>query len=74
MGIWLKNQRAAARKAAETEQPRGADGLSAGPAAGAMSGGRREQLQDINPSWTATNFVIKGQTGEKLERSFGGTS
>ncbi|WP_189594730.1 DEAD/DEAH box helicase [Streptomyces massasporeus] len=50
VGIWLKNARAAARKAAEIKQRR-AEGLPVGPAAGALSEERREQLEDIDPSW-----------------------
>nr|WP_244300495.1 helicase associated domain-containing protein [Streptomyces atroolivaceus] len=49
-GIWLKNQRAAARKAAEIEQRR-AEGLAVESTAGALSEARREQLEDIDPSW-----------------------
>lgn len=50
VGIWLKNQRAAARKAAEIEQRR-AEGLPVQSSAGALSEMRREQLDDIDPSW-----------------------
>ncbi|MFF6954842.1 Helicase associated domain protein [Streptomyces iakyrus] len=50
VGIWLKNQRAAARKAAEIEQRR-AEGLAVPSSAGALSDERREQLEDIDPSW-----------------------
>ncbi|MEV6617274.1 Helicase associated domain protein [Streptomyces sp. NPDC051051] len=50
VGIWLKNARAAARKAAEIEQRR-AEGLPVQSAAGALSQERREQLEDIDPSW-----------------------
>ncbi|MFF7381087.1 Helicase associated domain protein [Streptomyces massasporeus] len=50
VGIWLKNARAAARKAAEIEQRR-AEGLPVGSAAGALSDVRREQLENIDPSW-----------------------
>ncbi|MFC8823029.1 DEAD/DEAH box helicase [Streptomyces rochei] len=50
VGIWLKNQRAAARKAQEAEQRR-AEGLPVGSVAGALSDERREQLEDIDPSW-----------------------
>ncbi|MEW2615067.1 Helicase associated domain protein [Streptomyces sp. NPDC047880] len=50
VGIWLKNARAAARKAAEIKQRR-SEGLPAGSAAGALSEERREQLEDIDPSW-----------------------
>ncbi|MFD5740372.1 Helicase associated domain protein [Streptomyces massasporeus] len=50
VGIWLKNARAAARKAAEIEQRR-AEGLPVGSAAGALADERREQLEDIDPSW-----------------------
>ncbi|MFJ3637609.1 Helicase associated domain protein [Streptomyces sp. NPDC090112] len=50
VGIWMKNARAAARKAAENEQRR-AEGLPVESSAGAMSETRREQLEDIDPSW-----------------------
>ncbi|KOV94527.1 helicase [Streptomyces sp. NRRL B-1140] len=50
VGIWLKNARAAARKAQEIEQRR-AEGLPVQSAAGALSEERREQLEDIDPSW-----------------------
>lgn len=50
MGIFLKNARAAARKAAEIEQ-RCAEGLPVGSSAGALSDDRREQLEEIDPSW-----------------------
>ncbi|MGW2426449.1 Helicase associated domain protein [Streptomyces sp. NPDC001709] len=53
VGIWLKNQRAAARKAAENEQ-RHAEGLPVKSAAGALSQERREQLADIDPAWCPT--------------------
>ncbi|MFC8872944.1 Helicase associated domain protein [Streptomyces sp. NPDC057148] len=57
VGIWLKNQRAAARKAAEIEQRR-AEGLPVQSSAGALSDERREQLEDIDasrcPSWPVT--------------------
>ncbi|MGR6975080.1 Helicase associated domain protein [Streptomyces cynarae] len=50
VGLWLKNARAAARKAAEIEQRR-AEGLPVESVAGALSQERREQLEDIDPSW-----------------------
>jgi superfamily II DNA or RNA helicase len=50
VGIWLKNARAAARKAQEITQRR-AEGLPVESAAGALSDERREQLEDIDPSW-----------------------
>ncbi|MCZ9349127.1 Helicase associated domain protein [Streptomyces mutabilis] len=50
VGTFLKNQRAAARKAAKAEQRR-AEGLPVGSVAGALSDERREQLEDIDPSW-----------------------
>ncbi|MET8819760.1 DEAD/DEAH box helicase [Streptomyces rochei] len=53
VGVWLKNQRAAARKAAEIEQRR-AEGLPVQSAAGALAEVRREQLEDIDPSWCPT--------------------
>ncbi|MCX4451737.1 DEAD/DEAH box helicase [Streptomyces sp. NBC_01789] len=50
VGIWLKNARAAARKAAANEQRR-AEGLPVESSAGALSDERREQLEEIDPSW-----------------------
>ncbi|MFD3518608.1 Helicase associated domain protein [Streptomyces sp. NPDC058657] len=50
VGTWLKNTRAAARKAAEIEQRR-AEGLPVGSSAGALTERRREQLDEIDPSW-----------------------
>lgn len=48
VGIWLKNQRAAARKAQENEQQRG-EALPVESWAGALTEMRREQLEDIDP-------------------------
>jgi Helicase associated domain len=53
VGIWLKNARAAARRAQEIEQRR-AQGLPVESVAGALSQERREQLEDIDPSWCPT--------------------
>ncbi|MEU9523285.1 Helicase associated domain protein [Streptomyces sp. NPDC048224] len=50
VGIFLKNARAAARKAQEIEQRR-AEGLPVQSAAGALSDERREQLEEIDASW-----------------------
>lgn len=50
VGIWLKNARAAARRAMEIEQRR-TQGLPVQSTAGALSAERREQLEDIDPSW-----------------------
>ncbi len=50
VGIWLKNQRAATRKAQKLEQRR-AEGLPVEPSARALSQERREQLEEIDPSW-----------------------
>ncbi len=50
VGIWLKNARAAARKAAENERRR-AEGLPVGSSAGVLSDERREQLEEIDASW-----------------------
>ncbi|MGW1552863.1 Helicase associated domain protein [Streptomyces sp. NPDC002346] len=50
VGIWLKNQRAAARRGAENEQQR-TKGLPAKSSTGTLSDERREQLEDIDPSW-----------------------
>ncbi|WP_436841860.1 helicase associated domain-containing protein [Streptomyces syringium] len=53
VGTWLKNARAAARRALELEQ-RQAEGLPVESTAGALSPERREQLEDIDPSWCPT--------------------
>ncbi|MEU7473711.1 Helicase associated domain protein [Streptomyces sp. NPDC044984] len=50
VGIWLKNARAAARRAAEIEQRR-AEGLSVGSSTGALLEERREQLEGVDPAW-----------------------
>jgi hypothetical protein len=50
VGIWLKNQRAAARHAQELEQ-RQAEGFPVNSWAGALPPDRREQLEEIDPSW-----------------------
>ncbi|MER5748043.1 Helicase associated domain protein [Streptomyces sp. NPDC002225] len=50
VGTWLKNARAAARRALEFEQ-RQAEGLPVESWSGALSTERREQLEDIDPSW-----------------------
>ncbi|MFI6063445.1 Helicase associated domain protein [Streptomyces sp. NPDC051286] len=50
VGIWLKNARAAARKAAEIKQRR-AEGLPVQSSAGTLSDERREQLEEIDASW-----------------------
>ncbi|UXY40541.1 DEAD/DEAH box helicase [Streptomyces albidocamelliae] len=50
VGTWLKNARAAARRAQNNEQRR-AEGLPVQSAAGALTVERREQLDDIDPAW-----------------------
>ncbi|MGX1886300.1 helicase associated domain-containing protein [Streptomyces sp. NPDC055287] len=50
VGIWLKNARAAARRAVELER-RQAEGLPLASWAGALSDERLEQLEEIDPSW-----------------------
>ncbi|MEV8321484.1 Helicase associated domain protein [Streptomyces sp. NPDC059900] len=50
VGIFLKNARAAARKAQEIERRR-AEGLAVPSSAGALSQERREQLEEIDASW-----------------------
>lgn len=50
VGTFLKNTRQAARKAHLIEQRR-AEGLPVESSAGALSEERREQLEDIDPSW-----------------------
>ncbi|MET9777625.1 Helicase associated domain protein [Streptomyces sp. NPDC006367] len=53
VGIWLKNARAAARRALELEQ-RQAEGLPVESRSGALSQERHKQLEDIDPSWCPT--------------------
>ncbi|TFI28934.1 DEAD/DEAH box helicase [Streptomyces sp. 4R-3d] len=50
VGIWLKNARAAARNAIENEKRR-AEGLPVESTVWAMPEWRREQLEEIDPSW-----------------------
>lgn len=50
VGIWLKNARAAARKAKEIDRRR-AEGLPVESSAGALSDERREQLEEVDASW-----------------------
>ncbi|OEJ36385.1 helicase [Streptomyces agglomeratus] len=50
VGTWLKNARAAARRAVELER-RQAEGLPVETWTGALSPERRERLEDIDPSW-----------------------
>ncbi|WP_031143931.1 MULTISPECIES: DEAD/DEAH box helicase [Streptomyces] len=66
VGIWLKNARAAARKAAEIEQCR-AEGLPVQSAVGALSQERREQLEEIDPSWCPT-WPVEWQRAFHLTR------
>ncbi|MFF7610241.1 Helicase associated domain protein [Streptomyces parvulus] len=66
VGIWLKNARAAARKAQEIEQRR-AEGLPVPSSAGALSEVRREQLEDIDPSWCPT-WPVEWQRAFHLTR------
>jgi hypothetical protein len=66
VGIWLKNARAAARRAQDNEQRR-AKGLPIQSAAGALSEERREQLEDIDPSWCPT-WPVEWQRAFHLTR------
>ncbi|WP_328661114.1 DEAD/DEAH box helicase [Streptomyces sp. NBC_00334] len=50
VGVWLKNQRATARRTPEAGQLR-AEGLPVRSAAGGLSEERRERLADIDPAW-----------------------
>ncbi|MFJ8470120.1 helicase associated domain-containing protein [Streptomyces swartbergensis] len=66
VGIWLKNARAAARKAADIEQRR-AEGLPVESSAGALSAERREQLDEIDPSWCPA-WLVEWQWAFHLTR------
>ncbi|MFI1169340.1 Helicase associated domain protein [Streptomyces sp. NPDC020801] len=66
VGIWLKNARAAARKAMDIEQRR-AEGLPVGSVAGALSEDRREQLEEIDASWCPT-WPVEWQRAFHLTR------
>ncbi|MGW0960816.1 helicase associated domain-containing protein [Streptomyces gelaticus] len=50
IGVWAKNARAAARRAAENDELRAA-GLPVPSAAGAMTQARRDELDAIDPGW-----------------------
>ncbi|MGW1108038.1 helicase associated domain-containing protein [Streptomyces sp. NPDC002540] len=50
IGVWAKNARAAARRAAENEELRAA-GRPVPSAAGAMTQARRDELDAIDPGW-----------------------
>ncbi|MFF5938896.1 Helicase associated domain protein [Streptomyces sp. NPDC012508] len=66
VGIWLKNARAAARRAQDLEQ-RQTEGLPVESWSGALSPERREQLEDIDPSWCPT-WPIEWQRSFHLTR------
>ncbi|MFF4567575.1 Helicase associated domain protein [Streptomyces sp. NPDC001435] len=66
VGIWLKNARAAARRAMEIDQRR-AEGLPAGSATGALAEERREQLEEIDPSWCPA-WAVEWQRAFHLTR------
>lgn len=66
VGIFLKNARTAARKAAEIEQRR-AEGLPVHSSAGALSEERREQLEEIDPSW-CPSWPVEWQRAFHLTR------
>ncbi|MEU3982122.1 Helicase associated domain protein [Streptomyces sp. NPDC026672] len=59
LGIWLKNQRAAARRSAEDE---GGDEVP-----GALTAERREQLEEIDPAWCPA-WPVEWQRGFQLTR------
>ncbi|MFG2220419.1 Helicase associated domain protein [Streptomyces sp. NPDC048685] len=66
VGIWLKNARVAARRALDLEQ-RQAEGLPVESWAGALSKERREQLEEIDPSWCPT-WPVEWQRAFHLTR------
>ncbi|MCT2548690.1 DEAD/DEAH box helicase [Streptomyces atratus] len=66
VGIWLKNARVAARRALDLEQ-RWAEGLPVESWAGALSEERREQLEEIDPSWCPT-WPVEWQRAFHLTR------
>ncbi|MFI5682193.1 helicase associated domain-containing protein [Streptomyces cellulosae] len=66
VGIWLKNARAAARKAAAIEKRR-ADGLPVPSLAGALPEERRERLEEIDPSGCPT-WPVEWQRAFHLTR------
>ncbi|GGX36389.1 DEAD/DEAH box helicase [Streptomyces lomondensis] len=67
VGIFLKNARAAARRGIQAEQ-RQAEGLPVKPtSAWVLSAERREQLEDIDPSWCPT-WPVEWQRAFHLTR------
>ncbi|WP_419249467.1 hypothetical protein [Streptomyces longwoodensis] len=71
VGIFLKNARAAARKAAEIEQRR-AEGLPVESWAGALSDERREQLEEIDASWWLNRPATPRTASPSMRRPGGG--
>jgi hypothetical protein len=68
IGIWLKNARAAARRGIENEQ-RQAEGLAVKTtSAWVLSAERREQLDEIDPSWCPT-WPVEWQRAFHLTRT-----
>lgn len=64
LGVWAKNQRAAARKAAENAARRQA-GETGVPYTGELSEGRLEALADVDPGWCPA-WEIGWQRGYRL--------
>ncbi|WP_406429989.1 Helicase associated domain protein [Streptomyces sp. NBC_00631] len=74
IGVWLKNQRAAARKTAENAERRAAGETV--PYAGELSEARVETLADLDPGWCPTAWDIGWQRSYRLtlaHRKAGGT-
>jgi superfamily II DNA or RNA helicase len=66
IGVWMKNNRTAGRKAAEI-QARREQGLPAGNTAGALTEERRDALEAIDPSWCPA-WPVAWQRAYKLCR------
>ncbi|MFJ4633914.1 Helicase associated domain protein [Streptomyces sp. NPDC088847] len=64
LGVWAKNQRAAARKTLENAARREA-GEADVPAGGELSAGRQEALTDVDPGWCPA-WEIGWQRGYRL--------
>ncbi|MGW2683566.1 Helicase associated domain protein [Streptomyces sp. NPDC001414] len=65
IGVWLKNARAAARRAAENAERRAA-GETGVPYAGELPEARAEALADLDPGWCPTAWEIGWQRCYRL--------
>lgn len=68
IGVWAKNQRAAARRALENAELRAAGG-TVPPGAGELSAGRVEALEAIDAGWCPLGWDVAWQRAFRLART-----